>query len=106
MDRHDFDDPALPLDFQWLRSPSPEELFSLRERPGHLRLRGRESIGSLFRQSLVARRQQSHCYTAATSVDFEPEDFQQMAGLSATTTAASSTICTSRMTLAGASISV
>ena len=30
-------------------------------RPGFLRLFGRETLGSLFRQSLVARRQQSHC---------------------------------------------
>lgn len=79
--RHDFDEPQLPIDFQWLRSPWPDELFSLTARPGHLRLYGRESIGSVFRQALVARRQQSHCYSAATLVDFEPEDFQQLAGL-------------------------
>jgi xylan 1,4-beta-xylosidase len=80
-EREDFDRPHLPIDFQWLRSPWPEELFSLTERPGHLRLYGRETIGSLFRQSLVARRQQSHCFTAATLMDFEPDKFQQMAGL-------------------------
>jgi xylan 1,4-beta-xylosidase len=79
--RHDFDRLELPLEFQWLRSPWPEELFSLTARPGHMRLFGRESIGSLFRQSLVARRQQAHCYSAATVVDFEPEHFQQAAGL-------------------------
>ena len=79
--REDFDGPSLPVDFQWLRSPWPEELFSLDARPGHLRLYGRESPGSLFRQALVARRQQAHCYSAATSVDFEPEHSQQMAGL-------------------------
>jgi xylan 1,4-beta-xylosidase len=79
--REDFDRPQLPLDFQWLRSPWPGELFSLTERPGHLRLYGRETLGSLFRQALVARRQQSHCFSAATVVDFEPEHFQQMAGL-------------------------
>lgn len=79
--REDFDTPHLPLDFQWLRSPWPDELFSLIERPGHLRLYGREAIGSLFRQSLVARRQQSHCFSAATVVGFEPDHFQQMAGL-------------------------
>jgi xylan 1,4-beta-xylosidase len=77
----DFDQPELPLDFQWLRSPWPGELFSLTERPGHLRLYGRETLGSLFRQSLVARRQQAHCFSAVTSVDFEPDKFQQMAGL-------------------------
>jgi xylan 1,4-beta-xylosidase len=79
--REDFDKPELPLDFQWLRSPWPEELFSLTERPGHLRLYGRETLGSLFRQALVARRQQSHCFSAATAIDFEPDKFQQMAGL-------------------------
>jgi xylan 1,4-beta-xylosidase len=79
--RHEFDDARLPIDFQWLRSPWPDELFSLTARPGHLRLFGRETIGSQFRQALVARRQQSHCYSAETAVDFEPRHFQQMAGL-------------------------
>jgi xylan 1,4-beta-xylosidase len=77
----EFDAPTLPLPFQWLRSPWPEELFSLTARPGHLRLYGRESIGSLFRQALVARRQQAHCYSAETVMEFEPGHFQQMAGL-------------------------
>ncbi|WP_269715465.1 glycoside hydrolase family 43 protein [Caulobacter sp. NIBR2454] len=72
---------GLPIDFQWLRSPFPEELFSTSARPGCLRLFGRETIGSQFRQALVARRQQAHCYSAATLVDFEPEHFQQAAGL-------------------------
>jgi xylan 1,4-beta-xylosidase len=79
--RHDFDSAQLPGEFQWLRSPWPEELFSLKARPGHLRLHGRETIGSLFRQALVARRQQAHCYSAATVMEFEPEHFQQLAGL-------------------------
>ncbi len=79
--REDFDSPNLPIDFQWLRTPWPDELFSLTERPGHLRLYGRETIGSLFRQSLVARRQQAHCYSASTVMEFEPDRFQQMAGL-------------------------
>lgn len=69
------------MDFQWLRSPWPEELFSLTARPGFLRLYGGETIGSLFRQALVARRQQSHCFSAATLIEFEPVHFQQMAGL-------------------------
>lgn len=79
--RYDFDDSQLPMDFQWLRSPWPEELFSLTARPGFLRLYGGETIGSLFRQALVARRQQSHCFSAATLIEFEPVHFQQMAGL-------------------------
>ena len=76
-----FDKPDLPPEFQWLRSPDGSELFSLTARAGYLRLYGRESIGSLFRQSLVARRQQSHYFTAETQIEFEPKHFQQMAGL-------------------------
>lgn len=79
--REDFDDSTLPIDFQWLRSPFPEELFSLTERQGYLRLFGRETVGSPFRQSLVARRQQAFCYTAETCIEFEPQHFQQLAGL-------------------------
>jgi xylan 1,4-beta-xylosidase len=79
--RYDFDGAQLPIDFQWLRTPWPDEILSLTARPGFLRLIGRETIGSLFRQSLVARRQQSHCYSASAVIEFEPEHFQQMAGL-------------------------
>jgi len=79
--REEFDEQTLPIAFQWLRSPYPDELFTLRERRGHLRLFGRETIGSLFRQSLVARRQQAHCFSASTRMEFEPAHFQQMAGL-------------------------
>ena len=79
--REDFDSPRLPVDFQWLRTPWSDEIFSLTARPGFLRLFGRETLGSLFRQSLVARRQQSKCYSAETVVEFEPEHFQQLAGL-------------------------
>jgi xylan 1,4-beta-xylosidase len=53
----------------------------LSERPGHLRLYGRESIGSLFEQALVARRQQAFCYSASTMLDFSPSSYQQAAGL-------------------------
>jgi xylan 1,4-beta-xylosidase len=79
--REDFDGDQLPIDFQWLRSPYPQELFSVTARRGFLRLYGRETIGSLFRQSLVARRQQAHCYSATTAMEFEPQHFQQSAGL-------------------------
>ncbi len=79
--RADFDAAELPIDFQWLRTPHPQEIFSLTARPGHLRLYGRESIGSPFTQALVARRQQALCYSAETVVEFEPAHFQQLAGL-------------------------
>src|SRR2546423_15167924 len=81
-ERHEFDTAVLPEAFQWLRTPYPEQLFSLTDRPGgHLRLYGRESIGSQFTQSLVARRQQAFSYVAETSVEVTPANFQQAAGL-------------------------
>ena len=79
--RDEFDGPDLPIDYQWLRTPEPESIFSLTARPGHLRLYGRETIGSLFTQALVARRQQAFCYSASCAIDFAPRYFQQAAGL-------------------------
>ena len=72
---------SLPMDFQWLRSPQPERLFSLTENPGRLTLFGRESIGNWFEQALVARRRTEFRCSFETSMEFDPEDFQQMAGL-------------------------
>ncbi len=72
---------SLPMEFQWLRTPDPDRLFSLDERPGYLRLYGRESIGSWFEQSLVARRQEDHAFKAQTVIDFSPDTYQQCAGL-------------------------
>ncbi|MBL0373129.1 glycoside hydrolase family 43 protein [Rhizobium sp. KVB221] len=77
----DFDSEQLPIEFQWLRTPRPERLFSLSERAGHLRLHGRESIGSWFEFSLVARRQEDHSFRAETVVEFDPDTYQQAAGL-------------------------
>ena len=74
---------APPLDFQWLRTPRPDRILSLSARPGWLRLIARESIGSLFEQVPVARRQEHFVYRAETEVDFQPLSFQQAAGLAA-----------------------
>jgi xylan 1,4-beta-xylosidase len=76
-----FDGQTLPPAFQWLRTPRPERLFSLTERPGVLRLFGRDTIGSHFEQALVARRQTAFAYDARTLVEFDPVHFQQAAGL-------------------------
>ena len=72
---------ALPAEFQWLRTPHSERIFSLNQRPGKLRLIGRESIGSWFEQAMVARRQQHFAFRAETQVEFAPTTFQQAAGL-------------------------
>ena len=77
-----FESGALPpLHYQTLRQPRDERFLSVRERPGYLRLKGRESLGSAFDQALIARRQQDFRYRAETEVDFQPRSFQQMAGL-------------------------
>ena len=75
-----FDGPSLPQDFQWLRTPYPERLFTLTG--DALRLHGRESVGSWFEQALVARRQQHLRYRAETRLAaFAPDTYQQNAGL-------------------------
>lgn len=79
--RDDFDSPVLPMKYQSLRVPLTEQMISLTERPGYVRLYGMESLGSRFKQSLIARRQQAFCYIAETAVEFEPDTFAQMAGL-------------------------
>lgn len=79
--RDDFDTERLNIHFQTLRVPLGEDTVSLKERTGYLRLKGRESLNSLFHQCLVARRQQAFRYTASTCVEFQPESFKQMAGL-------------------------
>lgn len=70
----------LPPDFQWLRTPHPERLFTFTGEA--LRLIGRESIGSFFEQSLVARRQEDFAFRAETTLAaFAPSTYQQSAGL-------------------------
>lgn len=79
--RDDFDQPVLGIQYQSPRIPFDPAYVSLTERPGFLRLRGRESIVSTFCQTLVARRQQAFHIKARTCVSFDPANFQQMAGL-------------------------
>ncbi len=81
--RDDFQSPVLGSHYHSLRVPLDASLMSLEERPGYLRLKGRESILSHFRQSLVARRLTSFRSSATTCVEFEPRSFLQLAGLAA-----------------------
>lgn len=80
-EKDDFQEPTLAPVWNTLRIPPDESWLTLTERRGYLRLRGMESPSSLHSQSLVARRLQSFHCTVETTVDFEPETFQQMAGL-------------------------
>ena len=81
----DFDAPELNPHLNALRGPFDADQrgpwWSLHQRPGHLRLWGRESLASLHRQSLLARRQQHFNCEVDTVVEFAPTHFQQMAGL-------------------------
>lgn len=70
---------TLPPEFQWLRTPFPERLFHLTGQS--LRLFGRESLGSWFEQSLVARRQEESAYSASTEILADPPNWQRAAGL-------------------------
>jgi xylan 1,4-beta-xylosidase len=76
---YDFTAPDLPFDFQWLRTPYPERLFTMTG--SALRLTGRESLGSWFEQSLVARRQDEPSYEAEADFLADPPDWQRAAGL-------------------------
>ena len=51
------------------------------ERPGWLRVRGEESLASLNRTSLIARKLTSVYATVTTKMEFEPEVYQHSAGL-------------------------
>lgn len=79
--RDDFEGSTLSPHWASLRVPADNTWASLSARPGYLRLTGRESLSSLFRQSLLARRVQAHRIHASCVLDFQPDHFQQMAGL-------------------------
>lgn len=79
-ERETFDTDKLPIHWMAPRVRI-DDICSLSARKGYLRLFGRESITSLFEQSLIARRQQDFHIEASTCVEFHPENFQQMAGL-------------------------
>ena len=55
--------------------------YSLVARPGWLRLYGKQSLASLDKQTLFARRWEAFDFDAETLLDFTPANFQQLAGL-------------------------
>ena len=72
---------ASALRFSSLRKPTPI-LLGIRE-PNGLRLHGRESLESNFEQAMLARRLTQQTATATTKISFQPQSFQQMAGIAA-----------------------
>jgi alpha-N-arabinofuranosidase len=79
--RDDFDSPKLALIWNYLRNPNPE-LYSLDERPGHLRLRGgAHGLDDIASPAWVGRRQCHFAVRVATSLEFEPANEREEAGL-------------------------
>lgn len=68
-----FDQASLAIDWQTLRQPHDPSWLTLQERPGWLRLYGRESLMSRFDLSLIARRVESVATFAETLVDYIPD---------------------------------
>jgi xylan 1,4-beta-xylosidase len=77
----DFDTPDLDIHFQTLREPANEDWLSFSLMPGHLSIRGRDSLHSWFDQSLIARRVQHFKCSAETCLKFTPTHFKHSAGL-------------------------
>lgn len=78
--QHDeFDADALGLDWNTLRVPFTEDMGRVGR--GKLILRGQGSLCNLFDLSLVARRWQAFNFDADTKVEFHPDTYMAMAGL-------------------------
>jgi xylan 1,4-beta-xylosidase len=75
-----FDTQEMPSAFQSLRVPVASRM-SLSARKGYLRLYGKDTLASLFEQTLVARRFDSFQFDSETEVFFDPISFEQTAGL-------------------------
>ncbi len=81
-DKEDFDTNDLNVNFQNLRIPLDENIMTLKEKPGYLRLYGQQSLMSTFVQAHLARRWQDFYFESETKVEYNPTNFQQIAGMS------------------------
>ncbi|MCP0887025.1 glycoside hydrolase family 43 protein [Ligilactobacillus sp. WILCCON 0076] len=78
--RHDeFDEKSLNIDWNTLRVPFSHKMGSFGD--GKLKLIGQRSLASTFDVSMLAQRWQSFNFDAETKVQFNPFNYQQMAGL-------------------------
>lgn len=68
---------------EWMTLRAPAELLGVELTGAGLRLHGRESLMSRHSVALVGRRLQSLNARLRTELEFAPDDFQQMAGLTA-----------------------
>lgn len=79
--RDDFAAPTLSLDYLSPFAPLDEKQYSLQQRPGYLRLFGREGLASRYHLSMLAKRWQELSFTASCEMEVHPENFKQLAGL-------------------------
>ena len=78
--RDDFNSPLIDIGWKRLRVPFGEDI-TLSSRPGWLSLFGRESINSLHRVTLIARKQENFKLRAETIMDAPVKCEEEQAGL-------------------------
>jgi alpha-N-arabinofuranosidase len=79
--RIDFDTKELGLEWNYMRFPESGN-YSLEERPGFLRMKGSSvRIGERDTPTFVGRRVQDMYFSAATRIDFNPENENEEAGM-------------------------
>lgn len=77
--KDDFNCSELHCKYITLREEFSSDWIRLKD--GLLRLKGREALGGLYRQSILAQRITSYKQNFETRLSFSPEDFRQSAGL-------------------------
>ncbi len=77
----DFNGPRLHKTWNTLRILADDSWCSLTTRPGYLRLTAGESVQSLFDHHILAIRQRDIHFRAETAMEYEPNNYLQMAGL-------------------------
>lgn len=77
----DFDDETLNLNFSTPRNEITQDWADLVSHIGYLRLRGRESLTSCYDVSLLARRLTSFHAQATTLLEYQPEHYHHLAGI-------------------------
>lgn len=80
-EKYTFENEEFLKEFKTLREPLTEKKYSLAARPGFLRLYGGMTPTGNFGQSILCRRQTDFCFEAETKLEFNPENFQQFAGM-------------------------
>lgn len=71
-EKDDFNSDKLNIHFKNLRTPLEEDVYSLTDRPGHLRLYGHFSLASTYTQAHIARRWQNFHFEVEVKMAYEP----------------------------------